>query len=62
MAGCIQQDRLGSGINAAGCRYAGIEGYGDIHVELGLYLLRRILVIVEDDDGKGDLIPVFPGK
>ena len=62
MAGCIQQDGLGSGINAAGCCYAGIEGYGDIHVELALYLLRCIFLIVQDDDSKGDLVPIFPCK
>ena len=55
----IQQDSLRSGINAACRRDGGIEGYRDIHVELVLYFLRRIVFIIQDNDGEGDLIAVF---
>ena len=61
-AGRIQQHGLGRGINAARRRNSGIKRYGDIHVEFALYLLRRIIFIVQDNDSKGDLLPVFSYK
>jgi len=59
MAVCIQENGLGSGINSAGRRYARIEGYGYIYVELVLYLRGSICSIIQDDDSKGYLIAIF---
>lgn len=60
--GRIQQHSLRSGINAARRRNSGIKRYGDIHVEFALYLLRRIIFIVQDNDSKRNLLPVFSYK
>src|ERR1700683_5204627 len=55
----IQQDRLRRGINAALRRDGGIERHRDIQIELVLYLLRRIFIIIQDNDGKRHPVSVF---
>jgi len=55
----IQQDGLRSAVNPTGCGQGGVEGDRDVQVELMFYLRRRIVIIVQHDDGEADLITVF---